>query len=181
MLLNESQGEKRRVHSFLANSIILGKVKVKKPHGSELWVDFNLDSKCLSFFCAEISFEQIDEDSPWETIVINCDNVSECNLIVDLQNHCQNILIKLNHTCLQLLCAASSPHIQPLAGLNDHYVSLFFQETLIIHPYLSQIFTESYMGQTTNIPHPQSDVTDNSLFPIKMNDVENIISYAASL
>ncbi|XP_023226267.1 synaptonemal complex protein 2-like [Centruroides sculpturatus] len=175
LLLNENQGDNRRVYSVIANSIILGNIEVKKPRSSELWVDFNMDSKCLSFYCAELSEEQIEEESLWETIILNYESVSECSLIVGLQNHCQKLLIKLNHSCIQLLCTATSPHVPYLPGLDDDSVSLYFQENLNIHSYIAQIFTEAYVGEIVNNSQCELNSAENTLFQMEKTKNEESI------
>ncbi|XP_067143986.1 putative leucine-rich repeat-containing protein DDB_G0290503 [Centruroides vittatus] len=134
-----------------------------------------MDSKCLSFYCAEISEEQIEEESLWETIILNYESVSECSLIVGLQNHCQKLLIKLNHSCIQLLCTATSPHVPSLPGLDDDSVSLYFQENLNIHSYIAQIFTEAYVGEIVNNSQYELNSAESTLFQMEKTKNEESI------
>ncbi|CAL1262887.1 unnamed protein product [Larinioides sclopetarius] len=91
-----------RTYAFAATAVYLGNVQLGKLNGLEFWIDFNYDSRSISFFCKD--FEVEDQDSEcWETVVIPSDSVESYSVQKKEDIKSIELRITLNCSCSNLL------------------------------------------------------------------------------
>ncbi|XP_076329954.1 uncharacterized protein LOC143235602 [Tachypleus tridentatus] len=158
--LNSTQGSSRRVYSFICKSIIFGGYKVLKPYGSDLWVDFNLDSQSVSFYVADLSQDEhvYDSRSLWETIILEKNHVAYSNITFGVNQGYQLVSIQLHRPCADLVGynIASSLHSHRFS-VCDNKVLLMLPEDDIVHSLLQNIYGELHQGQVVASSQPCDD------------------------
>ncbi|GFY47885.1 SYCP2_SLD domain-containing protein [Trichonephila inaurata madagascariensis] len=89
-----------RTHAFVATEVYFGPFQLKKPCGLEFWIDFNYDSRSISFFCSEFGPDLLCHDLTWETILISSD-------IVDYYTVQNKRIMKSKEICIYLKCVCN--------------------------------------------------------------------------
>ncbi|KAG8194265.1 hypothetical protein JTE90_024591 [Oedothorax gibbosus] len=143
-------GGNQRTFAFVATSVSLGSVQLRKPYGAEFWVDFNHDTQSISFFCSSLHQEN---EQTWETVFISSEIVEGYCIQNQKSKTTKELLITLNCSCSQLLSLEDTS----IAGLESQLIQMTFWSFLDIQCHAEALFKR-------NIPYPVEENVNSKAF-----------------
>ncbi|XP_076063826.1 uncharacterized protein LOC143038468 isoform X2 [Oratosquilla oratoria] len=152
--LNQSQGESRKVHSFVCLAAAFGSVileKPKDPNYEHFWVDFNEGSCTVLLMCAKLGETSSQQKREWESLLVYKHEVIKACLHQTL--HTQALILTLNRPPRDFF---SSPVPESYeARLSDH-MTLEFSPKLNLVNVCQKIYGDKF---EVYIYRPQQNVT----------------------
>ncbi|XP_055934931.1 synaptonemal complex protein 2-like [Argiope bruennichi] len=124
-----------RTYAYAATAVYFGNVQLKKLNGLEFWIDFNYDSKSISFFCKDFEIEDQDISESWETVVISSDNIESYSVQKKEDIKSIELEIMLNCPCRDLL-------VSQVPLFETNLVRMIFWIYVDISSHLKVIFGE---------------------------------------
>ncbi|XP_025835376.1 uncharacterized protein LOC108738828 isoform X2 [Agrilus planipennis] len=160
----------KTIFSIKCTSVFLDGIAVTKPEDVDMWVDFNIEFKSMSFFCDRNclldKFDKNQEDG-WETVTVMVDSVSS----VISSSVKSKDKMSVNEKIIRFVLEAPCLCVYPSSYQANEHLTLTLLESPQLKELELEILPQMFGNKYNNTKHPddfsKSYNLDNSILDAK--------------